>query len=282
MAARHRAPAGGQATRPGFAPDGAIGAGLRAARMVELARVVQAFVLPPGILLIAGLLAVPLLPPGGARAAAAVAVLLVYVAALPALWGTLLHRLEWTYRPPVEVTGQVLVVVGEGAATGRPDFPGSGQLSRPSSMELLTALALYRQSRLPILFSGGAGRSGAGNEALNARRELEALGVPATAILVDPTSQTTYQNARHVAAILQQRGWTRVTLIVSAFHAPRTVVDFHLFGIAVQPYPTDYQTGPRNRLSWRSWIPSAGALDTAALVLNELLALTVTRAGLRL
>ena len=283
MAACHGAPTGGAHPQPSPAPDRrARRADPEPDRILELARVVQGFVLPPGILVIAGLVAVLLLPRGGARAAAAVAVLLVYAAALPALWGGILHRLEWSYRPPAEVTGQVLVVVGEGAAAGRPDFPGSGQLSRPSSMELLTALALYRETHLPLLFSGGAGRRGAGNEALTARRELEALGVPAAAILLDPTSQTTYQNARHVAAILKQHGWTQVTLVVSAFHAPRTVVDFRLFGIAVQPYPTDYQSGPRFHLSWRSWIPSAGALDTAALVLNELLALLLTRAGLRL
>lgn len=250
--------------------------------LVDLVRVAQGFVLPPGLFVPIGVGVALLLPQRAARTALLLATAALYLAALP-WWGTvLMHGLEWTYAPPGRVTGQVLVVVGEGATPGLPDFPGSGQLSPQSSMELLTALTLYRRTHLPILFSGGAGDTLAGNEALTARGELIALGVPARRILVDPNSHTTYENARDVAAILRIHHWSRVTLVVSAFHAPRTVQDFHLFGVRAQPFPTDYQTQRRLHFTWLDLVPSPGAFSSSAMALNEYLAMQLTAAGLRI
>jgi uncharacterized SAM-binding protein YcdF (DUF218 family) len=250
--------------------------------LIDLIRFVQGFALPPGLLVVFGLAAAAVLRHPGVRRTLLAASLLLYLAALPWPAALLLHRLEWTYAPPGRVTGQALVVLGEGASRGIPVFPGSGALSAGSSMELLTALALYRRTHRPIIFSGGTGDSAAGNEALTAGRELVALGVPASALLLDPNSHTTYENAADVAAILRAHGWRRITLIVSAFHAPRAVRDFQLFGVQVQPYPTDYQTPRQLRFSWLSLSPSASALSWTATALNEWLAMALTRAGLRL
>ena len=250
--------------------------------LIDLVRFAQGFALPPGLLVVIGVAVALLLPRRTARTTLLLASAGLYLACLPWPSGVLLHRLEWAYTPPARVTGQALVVLGEGAVQGLPDFPGSGQLSRPSSMELLTALALYRRTHLPLIYSGGTGTTLAGNEALTARAELVALGVPARAILLDPNSHTTYENAADVARILRAHHWRRITLVVSAFHALRAVYDFRLFGVQVQPFPTDYQTPRHSPVTWMDLVPSASALTSTAVALNEWLALWLTRAGLRL
>lgn len=250
--------------------------------LIDLIRFGENFALPPGLLILVGVVAAV----GYRRRAAVRRTLLLgsallYLASLPWLGGVLMHHLEWTYHPPRRLRGQVLLMLGEGAAVGMPSFPGSGALSQPSSMELLTTLALYRRTHLPVLISGGTGSTVAGNEALTARAELERLGVPERKIFIDPFSHTTYENARDSAALMRRHHWRRAILIVSAFHAPRAVYDFRLLGVAVQPFPTDYTTPQRLRVSWLDFAPTAGGLSTVSTALHEYLSRWVTAWGVR-
>ena len=69
---------------------------------------------------------------------------------------------------------------------------------------------------------------------------LQALGVPSSAILQDPTSLNTYQNAVNVRKIIQERGIRRVLLVTSAMHMPRSLLIFKKLGIDAIATPTDF------------------------------------------
>ncbi|MCC6748131.1 MAG: YdcF family protein [Deltaproteobacteria bacterium] len=93
---------------------------------------------------------------------------------------------------------------------------------RPSvALALRTELAarLLREGHAArLLFTGGpAPRTPA--EAVVAAAYARALGVPEGAILVEPTSRTTEENARHAAHLL---GGGRVIVVTDGYHAFRT------------------------------------------------------------
>jgi uncharacterized SAM-binding protein YcdF (DUF218 family) len=82
------------------------------------------------------------------------------------------------------------------------------------------AAYLVREGRVPLLVLTGAGIGG--DSALAMRdHATRRLGVPAEAILVEPTSTTTRENLRQVAGLLRERRLGHVLLVTSASHMGR-------------------------------------------------------------
>ncbi len=105
------------------------------------------------------------------------------------------------------------------------------------------AAQLYKQGKAPlVVLSGGRieWQGGGPPESEDMAKLVETLGVPPSAILQDPTSLNTYENAVNVKKILQQRHIQRVLLVTSAAHMPRSVQIFQKQGIDAIPAPTDF------------------------------------------
>ncbi|MGV0102568.1 YdcF family protein [Nostoc sp. DSM 114160] len=66
------------------------------------------------------------------------------------------------------------------------------------------------------------------------------IGIPSEAIVQEPDSLNTYQNAVNVRKILSARGIRQVLLVTSAMHMPRSLQIFQRQGINVIPAPTDF------------------------------------------
>jgi uncharacterized SAM-binding protein YcdF (DUF218 family) len=81
------------------------------------------------------------------------------------------------------------------------------------------AVGLYRDGRVGALVLTGAGVGGDSAEAL--RRRASVPGVPAEAIVLEPTSRTTRENLERAGPLIRSRGWTRVALVTSASHMCR-------------------------------------------------------------
>jgi uncharacterized SAM-binding protein YcdF (DUF218 family) len=80
--------------------------------------------------------------------------------------------------------------------------------------------SLYREGRAPlVLFTGGMG-AGSGPleepEALVFRRRAGELGVPGSAILVEPRSTNTLENVLNSRALLEERGVPHARIIITA------------------------------------------------------------------
>lgn len=69
---------------------------------------------------------------------------------------------------------------------------------------------------------------------------LSQIGVPASAIIQDPDSLNTYENAVNVRKILNSRDIRQILLVTSAMHMPRSLLIFKHQGIAAIPAPTDF------------------------------------------
>ena len=112
---------------------------------------------------------------------------------------------------------------------------------------------MYREGKAPIVIASGGridwrgGGSEAGglanaelSESADMAEILKTLGVPSSAILQDPTSLNTYQNAVNVRQIMKERGIRRILLVTSAMHMPRSLQIFRRQGIEAIPAPTDF------------------------------------------
>ena len=138
---------------------------------------------------------------------------------------------------------------------------------------ILAALDLYRAGRAPVVLVSG----GTGLILQNARSEAEALrewalarGFPAKAILSEPNSRNTAENAVETAKIAAERGWESVILVTSAFHMRRSVLCFRKAGVEALPFPVDYRTAA-SFVGPEEFFPSVAALSLSTIAIKEYL-----------
>jgi uncharacterized SAM-binding protein YcdF (DUF218 family) len=81
-----------------------------------------------------------------------------------------------------------------------------------------------------VLSGGGAGPAA---EADIMRDEALGCGVPDTALLIEPGSRSTYENARETARLLGSRGQRSVLLVSDRMHLPRATLLFRMAGLRV-------------------------------------------------
>ncbi|WP_458121581.1 YdcF family protein [Paenibacillus sp. Z6-24] len=245
--------------------------------MLYVIKFLYSFVLPPGLFILL-LLAMSIwlwrrqLKPALVLLGLTI---LLYISTTGFVGDALIGSLEQRYSPPASVQGDVIVVLGGGATQGTPDVDGQGNLSGAAGNRLITAVRLYRQTGLPIIFSGGQVFTDSGNEADIARRQLIGMGVPEADVLAENRSLNTEQNAANTAALLEQNGWKQPILITSAFHMPRSVVEFQRAGLTVEPYPTDYWVSQPEALYPGKFTPSGSAMSSTSTALKEYLGLLV-------
>jgi uncharacterized SAM-binding protein YcdF (DUF218 family) len=224
-------------------------------------------------------------------------VLWLATAALLVLWlggnrlvsMTLLRSLEWQYLPPATLPqADVIVLLGGGeqpAAFPQP-LPGVND----AGDRLIYAASLYGEGAAPhVLVSGGiVGVDGPAIEpGAEAMAELLALmGVPPSALWLEPLSRNTYENAVETKKLLDAEGIDRIILVTSALHMSRAAAIFAKQGYAIIPAPTDYKVtaadwdyywAPDPSIQLFNLLPSARSLDLTAQALKEYIGIAVYR-----
>jgi uncharacterized SAM-binding protein YcdF (DUF218 family) len=115
---------------------------------------------------------------------------------------------------------------------------------------LQTAVRLYRAGKgKAVVVSGGLYRLPGDkfrSEAEDMRDVLEGLGVPRSAVVMEPRSRNTYENAKFTAELLRERGASRVLLVTSALHMPRAAALFRRHGVDATPVPCSFLSGARH------------------------------------
>ena len=119
----------------------------------------------------------------------------------------------------------------------------------------------FIQQTLIILSGGRIDWRGSGSpESADMATILTSLGIPAQAIIQEPDSLNTYQNAVNVQKILGERGIKKVLLVTSAMHTPRSLKIFQRQNIDVIPAPTDFLVS-RGELEELTSTPKAAILN---------------------
>ena len=190
---------------------------------------------------------------------------------LPAstLWaGGHLEQL-YPYRPPDQLpTAQAIVVFGGSTANNRPNwFEPYDETATISRVD--TAARLYQAQRAPVVIVSGAALEGNVSESQIMASRLRQHGVPATAIIQEERSFTTYDNARYTAQLLDELQLHKVLLVTSALHMPRSMGVFRKQGVDPIAAGSPPQIVVPDDPSFSFWQPSMRALNASRSVVKE-------------
>lgn len=163
--------------------------------------------------------------------------------------GWLVRSLESQFASATNLPqADAIVVLGGATKSAMPPRPWV-EVSEAGDRVLYGA-KLYREGKAPQLILSGGRISWNGDgqaESADMAELVEMMGVPKTAILQDPESLNTRQNAVNVKQIMQANGIRRILLVTSAMHMPRSLAIFRKLGIEAIPAPTDYLLTSDNR-----------------------------------
>ncbi|WP_035993061.1 YdcF family protein [Leptolyngbya sp. KIOST-1] len=181
--------------------------------------------------------------PGWARGAIALALVLLLVSSNNWVAARVIRSLEWRYPNTVDLPSAEAIVVLGGAI--RAQFPPRPWIEVAEEGDrVLHGARLYLAGKAPLLvFSGGRITWGQGqgrSEAEDMAELAEAMGVPPSAMLLEPNSLNTFENAVYTQVLLADRGIERILLVTSAMHMPRALAIFRNLGFEAIPAPTDF------------------------------------------
>jgi uncharacterized SAM-binding protein YcdF (DUF218 family) len=245
--------------------------------MFILKKILEAFLLPPGFVVLAlGGLGLYLRRREKKAAGVCWALgALIWVGTTHIFADAMLRPLENAYARPEKPVGDVVVMLCAGAR----DLPGvysaSENLLSHTLERAAVAAQIYRNTGLPIIITGGNPLTRM-PEAEAAARWLQEAGVPAKAILLDTAARDTIESAANVKKICAGKGYKKITLLTFAYHMPRALLLFSRAGLAdIQPFPVARRTEPAPARHLTDYLPGA-SLD-AREALNEYLGLAVYR-----
>jgi uncharacterized SAM-binding protein YcdF (DUF218 family) len=233
----------------------------------------NSFILPPGVFIF-GFFVVAFISRKKQRKVAVLSLvlgLLLYLLSNDIVSGILISPLEYTYTPPSELDGDVIIVLGGGGIDKSPNLGFEGHMSSNASNRLITVNSLYQKTGLPIIFSGGLLYDLNDTEANIGSMILTSFGIPRDKILLEDKSQNTAQNAEYTARILNEKNFSRPILVTSAYHIPRAVREFAKNNVTVTPFPAGYKTSRERKVNILTLSPSSGNLDKSAIALKEYL-----------
>lgn len=254
-----------------------------------LSKLLPLFLYPLGLAFALMLVALVTLwkKPRWAASVLALAIIVLLVGSNGWVSHELVRSLEWQNIPPAELPqAEAIVVLGGGIRPALPPRPWV-DLSEEGD-RVLHAARLYQQKKAPlVIVSGGRidwnGRVKPESEDMVA--VLKWLGVPPEAILQDPDSLNTHENAVNVKKILESRGIHQVLLVTSAMHMPRSLLIFKRQKVTVIPAPTDFLITVDNPQQQQSnlqstlldLLPDAERLQMSTRALKEYVGLFVYR-----
>ena len=225
--------------------------------------------------------------PRWATVAIALALIVLLIGSNGWVTNSLVRSLESQNIPRGELpNAEAIVVLGGATKPALPPRP-SVDLNEEGD-RILYAAQLYHQRKAPlVILSGGRidWRGRGPSESADMATILSQLGVPASAIIQEPDSLNTRENAVNVKKILEERNIHQVLLVTSAIHMPRSLLIFKRLLISAIPAPTDFliadndlqelQSSPQSKLI--NLLPDADRLQQCTRALKEYVGLGVYR-----
>jgi uncharacterized SAM-binding protein YcdF (DUF218 family) len=151
------------------------------------------------------------------------------------------------------------IVVLSGGLRKSPPEQGGDMIGEDTLERVRRAAQLWRETHLPVLVSGGPVPGSAKTLARTMTESLQRdFGI--TDVREEDRSETTYENAKYSARILNAAGIGSIYLVTHAAHMPRAAEAFKHSGLRVVPAPTGF-TRPVESLTAYSLAPRADFLD---------------------
>ncbi|WP_078118006.1 YdcF family protein [Thiosocius teredinicola] len=167
--------------------------------------------------------------------------------------------------------GAILVLLAD-VSRHNPEVPGGDKLGGLSLQRVDYALQLQRQTKLPIVLSGGSVKGDTRPLADLAADWLRAHG-SVKILATENTSKDTKQNARNSAGLLKEHKIQRVILVTHASHMPRALIAAQTEGIDAMPAPFGFEHVPptaQTSSELGDWLPHPGYLGRSYRILHEM------------
>ena len=188
---------------------------------------------------------------------------------------TMIRGLEYEYRIPKNVKGDVIILLGHGVFDEAPDLTGLGAPSGTYLTRIVTAVRLQKKLNIPIIVSGAEVSEDKVVKDHIAKRFLIDLGIPADKIIVEDESRDTFENVKFAQKICTRLGFTSPILVTSAYHMKRAIISFDKVGLKVLPFPAGFKSWEGKQYSWNSYLP--GNFLNASIAIKEYLGLIFYR-----
>jgi uncharacterized SAM-binding protein YcdF (DUF218 family) len=194
---------------------------------------------------------------------------LLALASSPLVATALLETLERGQAPlnlALDPPPEAIVVLGAGfdaLGAPRPELNGA---ARARLMEGVRLARDYPGSRL-VLSGGGVDQPRATQAELMAGWAVH-MGLAPERIAVEARSGTTRGNAVETAALARREGWTRLVLVTSASHMPRSLAAFRAVGLEPIPAPCNFTDLKPFSLGW--FLPKGRALRDTSRAIHEI------------
>ena len=163
---------------------------------------------------------------------------------------------------------QAIVVLGGGLRHKALEY-GGDTLNRLSLERVRYAAVLARQTKLPVLVTGGSLYRGSSEGEIMFNVLQSEYNVPVR--WVETSARNTHENAIFSARILRAEGVSNVLLVSHGIDSRRARREFNAAGIEVIAAPTVIPDPGMSVETLGDLIPSMGALQASYLALYELL-----------
>jgi uncharacterized SAM-binding protein YcdF (DUF218 family) len=217
------------------------------------------------------------------------ALIILYLGSNRWVSSSLARSLEWRNLPPIDLTpAEVIVVLGGGTEPAL--YPRLMAEVNSAGDRVLYAARLFQDGKAPhLLLSGGyipVLETRPSSPAQEMAQILELTGVPPEAIWLEEKSTNTYENALYSSQILKEKGISRIILVTSAMHMPRSIALFEHQGMEVIPAPVDFTItesewnalfSPNLQTLLINLLPNPSSLGLTTNVLKEYFGMEVYR-----
>lgn len=243
--------------------------------MLLLSKSISQLLLPPGGLILLGLIGLIFWQKLWGRTLVGLALVLFWLLSTEPIRDVLTSGLEYQY-PPFNVehsntSNAAIVLLGGGIQENSLDYQGSDELSRFAMMRTIYAADIAKKTNWDIYTSGGTPLTqNTESEGSIMQRRLTWFGIKPSRIHIENQANTTWENAVLTQKILSKQDIHTVVLVTSAWHIPRAVWCFEQQGLTVITAPTDYLT-EQQPYDLRSFLPRWNVLSDSGNALHEYL-----------
>lgn len=164
------------------------------------------------------------------------------------------------------VGAQAIVVLGGSRISHAPEYDGRDMPSLIALQRLRYAADLQRETRLPILVSGGQPNGASVSEAVIMAKVLrQDFAVPVQ--WQEQRSNNTAENAYYSAQMLRQAGVKRILLVTDALHMQRAKTVFQQTGLEVRPAATVFLSAVHPTIV--DYFPTSTWLQRSSYAMHE-------------
>lgn len=203
--------------------------------------------------------------------AALLSFLVLALSAWTSLGALMLTPLEERFaRPPLPDRVAGIIVLGGGFEGAINLARGGYDINSGGDRFLEAAVLARRYPDARIVVSGGTGTlvlDGEG-DADTAPKLFEALGIPASRLILEKESRNTHENVENIRQLVSPAPDETWLLVTSAFHMPRSMGLFRKAAFPVLPWPVDYRTSGKEGIGVMRDNPS-DSLNTMTMAIRE-------------